>query len=442
MTTRIFKNPKQGKSQDATCPAIPGYNYYAGYSLPFVQSVFDYFQLQAKACILDPWNGSGTTTRVANWRNINSIGFDLNPATLVIARAGLTDWNTIAGSVQPLSDHLLEQAKKTLTAQNTSSAKREEPFNQWFTEETSCILRNLELTVRATLVGLPSAQTTQFSPLAAFFYLALFRLARDLTKPFCGSNPTWIKTAKSPQEYLKISPKDIYQMFERSVKELSKAFAEWEVDQSEEAILDLKPRSNPEVRLDIADSRNLPLPDNSVDAVVTSPPYCTRIDYVMAMLPELSVIGLHLSESESLKRKLLGTTTVPPISPRRRKVWGKTCGKLLCDIEDHPSRASKTYYLKWATQYFESLYKSLREIDRVLRPDSPCAIVLQSSYYKEIKIDLPQIVCEMASAMKWKFGEQSSFTRKNTMVSVNPRAKVYRDHTDAEESVLVYRTRK
>jgi SAM-dependent methyltransferase len=442
MTTRKFKNPKQGKSQGATGPAISGYNYYAGYSLPFVQSVFDYFGLQAGACILDPWNGSGTTTRVAKSRGINSIGFDLNPATLVIARAGLIDWNTIAGSVQPLSEHLLERAKKTLAAQSASFVKREEPFNQWFSEETSFILRNLELTVRATLVGLSSAQTTQFSPLAAFFYLALFRLARDLTKPFGGSNPTWIKTAKSPEECLKISPEDVYQAFERSVRELSKAFAEWEVDQRGEIITDLKPRVHSEVRLDVADSRNLPLPDKSVDAVVTSPPYCTRIDYVVAMLPELAVIGLHLSESESLKRQLLGTTTVPSTSPRRRKVWGKTCGKLLSDIENHPSRASKTYYLKWATQYFDSLSQSLREIDRVLKPDSFCAIVLQSSYYKEIKIDLPEIVYEMASAMKWKFGEQSSFTGKSTMVSVNPRAKVYRDPTNAEESVLVFKTSK
>jgi len=423
-------------------PTISGYNYYAGYSLPFVHSVFDYFQLPTGACVLDPWNGSGATTRVAKWRKINSIGFDLNPATLVIARAGLIDWNTIVGSVQPLSEHLLEQTQQILAQKSSSPQGSEEPFNQWFTPTTSGVLRNLELTVRATLVGLSSAQTTQFSPLAAFFYLALFRMARDLTKPFCGSNPTWIKTAISAQDRLNIPAEDIYVTFQCAINELSHSFAEWDAHQAANNVKNPKTETSSDVRLDVADSRYLPLPDKSVDAVITSPPYCTRIDYVVAMLPELAVIGVSVSEAKLLKRRLLGTNTVLSSFLPYQMTWGKACRKLLQAIKKHPSRASDTYYLKWATQYFDSLYNSLREINRVLKPNSFCAIVVQDSHYKDVKIDLPLIVCEMASTIKWAFAGQSSYTGKSTMANVNPKVKIYRNRSSAEECVLVFKTNK
>ena len=40
--------------------------------------------------VLDPWNGSGTTTKVGSqYNNINLIGLDINPVMGIIARAQL-----------------------------------------------------------------------------------------------------------------------------------------------------------------------------------------------------------------------------------------------------------------------------------------------------------------------------------------------------------------
>lgn len=41
------------------------------------------------ALVLDPWNGTGTTTVVAASKNIPAIGFDVNPALVVVSRARL-----------------------------------------------------------------------------------------------------------------------------------------------------------------------------------------------------------------------------------------------------------------------------------------------------------------------------------------------------------------
>jgi SAM-dependent methyltransferase len=63
------------------------YPYYAGFSLSFVENVLSTSDLPANSVLLDPWNGSGTTTFAAGRYGFRSYGIDLNPAMLVVARA-------------------------------------------------------------------------------------------------------------------------------------------------------------------------------------------------------------------------------------------------------------------------------------------------------------------------------------------------------------------
>jgi hypothetical protein len=78
-------NPKVGASCD---PVDSWYPYYAGYSAGFVEQALQESVATAKL-VLDPWNGTGTTTVVAASKNIPAIGFDVNPALVVVSRAGL-----------------------------------------------------------------------------------------------------------------------------------------------------------------------------------------------------------------------------------------------------------------------------------------------------------------------------------------------------------------
>ena len=76
-------NPKVGASCD---PVDLWYRYYAGYSAGFVEQALKESASTAKL-VLDPWNGTGTTTVVAASKNVPAIGFDLNPALVVVSRA-------------------------------------------------------------------------------------------------------------------------------------------------------------------------------------------------------------------------------------------------------------------------------------------------------------------------------------------------------------------
>ena len=50
------------------------------------------------------------------------------------------------------------------------------------------------------------------------------------------------------------------------------------------------------------------LPENSYDAVVTSPPYCNRYDYTRTYALELALLGIGEEEISRLRQEMLSCT--------------------------------------------------------------------------------------------------------------------------------------
>ena len=200
----------------------------------------------------------------------------------------------------------------------------------------------------------------------------------------------------------------------------------------------LQPERIPSAYLDVATSVSLPISDKSINVVVTSPPYCTRIDYVIKTGPELALLGMGNSPSfRTLRERMIGTPTISKQFSTPTADWGQTCLNLLDRVENHESRASKSYYLKTHIQYFSGIHDSLVEIDRTLDNSGQCFFVVQDSYYKEIHIDLARIVKEMGILIGWTFEHCRDFESSRTMVSVNRKARAYNDPPKlAIESVL------
>ena len=118
--------------------------------------------------------------------------------------------------------------------------------------------------------------------------------------------------------------------------------------------------------------------------------------------------------------------------------WGETCNRFLDKLYSHTSKASKTYYFKNHLQYFASLYASIREISRVLKRDGKCAMVVQDSYYKDIRNDVPKMVIEMARAHGLALQRQETFVSGRSMVGMNKKAREYISGRKTKESVLCF----
>jgi hypothetical protein len=83
MTFQI-ENPKRFVSANkASCGWV---DYYAGYSNHFAKMLLESSNLRPLGVVVDPWNGSGTTTEIASILGFKGYGFDVNPAMLLLPK--------------------------------------------------------------------------------------------------------------------------------------------------------------------------------------------------------------------------------------------------------------------------------------------------------------------------------------------------------------------
>lgn len=387
------------------------YPYYAGYSPDFVRSVIDILALDLNALVLDPWNGSGTTTTVCSFSGIQTIGFDLNPAMVVVAKARLIS-EDIAGSILGLQRSIIRQARRL------SADWEDDPLGNLLDQASVRVIRSVQRAILKMLSDekAPDAgvvPVANLSSLACFYLVALFRVVRKLLFAARTKNPTWVRASLRENGPVKIEWADLE---ERLLKE------------SNEMVLSLgqRPARTGAADVKIGDSRRLPILGGSVDAVITSPPYCTRIDYAVTTRIELAVLGMGaVNGFTSLRRALLGTTLSAKNEPNMDQL-GEGASSLLSSIKGHRSKASGGYYYKTFRDYFLGMNESLREIARVSKTGAPIVMVVQDSHYKDLHIDLPAVIADEAREFglhqeaRWDYSDSISMRRINrTAMSSN-----------------------
>lgn len=416
MTSGSFVNPKVGASCD---PVDSWYRYYAGYSAGFVEQALKESARTARL-VLDPWNGTGTTTVVAASKNVAAIGFDVNPALVVVARARLLGAGVWA-SIDPLADDVVAHATRVVRVND--------PLRFWFTPRAAGSIRGLQQSVHRLLVDSGTASQPVYetasgmSTLAAFFYTVLFRTVRVLIATRSGTNPTWWKRLDEADR-LNPSLRDIVNQFRASATELAAGLHRDNFD------------GGVDVRVGIGDSRCIQLEESTVDVVVGSPPYCTRIDYGVATRPELAVLGAGEDDIRVLRNRMVGTPTMTGEHGNPSQ-WGPTASAFLAGVAGHASKGSGGYYTNYFRQYYAGMWCSLAELRRVMRDSASAFLVVQDNYYKDLHNDTTKILSEMAITHGFRSAVRHDFPVMRNRASMHPRARQYRTTAPAVESILV-----
>jgi hypothetical protein len=403
------------------------YPFYPGFSDSFSSAILRQLRISS-AVVLDSWNGAGTTTATAARLGLGAVGIDLNPAMVVAARSRLLD--PLDGpSLRPLGAQILQVARSKFSEELDS-----DPLSELFWPQGVGAIRAIELAIREVLVDssrLPCSAELfdDMSPLACFFYVALFRTAKQLLAHQAGSNPVWTRMRLSHLQRARPTRESVRAMFAKEV--CAMAGAEIEGRPSPRA-------TSPRVQIRLASSTRLPLSDDSAQLALCSPPYCTRVDYAVATFPELAILGYERDTSfDQLRRSLIGTTTVESSADVVSKKWGPTCVEFLEAVKDHHSRASSTYYYKNHARYFAKLFSSMCELSRVVSPGGSVVMVVQDSYYKDIHNDLPRVVSEMGASVGMECSGVREFPLKRLLAVSNPKVRKYRgESVSAVESVV------
>lgn len=415
--------PLDAKRKPASQTGIESwYPYYAGYTEEFTRGVLRQLGEGETLTVLDPWNGSGTTTRIAHEMGHRPIGFDLNPVANLVASAKIVHPDDAA--------HVTGLAKRLAEARPVQIAD-EDPLMPWMARSVISQYRAIEARILAELATSHDGVAVRpehgnVPPLAAFMLLALIRAARGTASMHRGTNPTWTTPGEGRRS---------------TIRTLGRKWVERIVEMA--ADLEATKTGGTAVpwtgRISIGDARELPLGASGVDLVVTSPPYCTRIDYVVSSSFELAALGVGSDSPEfvELRRASMGTPLARkgavPTLPER---WPASLRGLLGSIRTHRSKASGSYYFKTFHQYFADAETSLKELHRVLRPGGLALFVVQTSYYKELCVDLPSLYVDLGATLGFRGEIAGQAAVHRALAQIHPHSLHHRKESQYREAVV------
>ncbi|MEV4558283.1 hypothetical protein AB0K51_15010 [Kitasatospora sp. NPDC049285] len=376
--------------------------YYAGFSFDWARDLLAKDQANASTpiTVLDPWNGSGTTTLAAQSLGFRSVGIDRNPIANIVARlrCGIMSSDSI----------------KEAPSAGPGESSEGDPLRAWFTDQTSARIRQW--------VDIASDGNGAFSPP---YIVSLFRVVRSLTKKFEGSNPTWVKRAKGPDDLIGLDSDYLDDLIQAEYRFLVGRIETWPVQTTDSLHI-------------TASATRMPIASSTVDVILTSPPYLTRIDYAVAYARELAVLGIDIARDRSLRSELMGTTLIRKDVGFSISSVGPTAQLLLSQVQGHKSKASSGYYLKQAQQYLSDLCSGLDEISRVSRPGASIHLVVQDSYYKDVPVPLADICIEEGTLRGWSLEACDRFPVRRSLTALNTSARAYKK-SDVAESVISFR---
>ena len=219
-------------------------------------------------------------------------------------------------------------------------------LDYWFLPETQLELAALALEIRVeTNSALRNLLEVLFSATIVTKSGGVSR-ARDLAH-------------SRPHRVADKQPRSPFRMFENQVRQASRAFAETP---------DAGAASGNFIA---ADSRSLPLSDNSVDLIVTSPPYANALDYMRAHKFSLVWLGQRVGELGNLRGRYIGaerqdTGEAIPLPENAQQAIAT-----LSEVDRPKSRV--------LSRYLQEMQRAITEMHRVVRPGRAVIIVVGPS---------------------------------------------------------------
>ncbi|MEC1645122.1 DNA methyltransferase [Bacillus halotolerans] len=355
--------------------------YYAGYSENFVEDILDYMHVNEDSVVLDPWMGSGTTGLVCQRRGIKTLGVELNPVMVLFSQA-----KTKSLLEYDMQNIILDVINKAKIIDTVEIYDNEEVL-EYISEEHLLSLNKIRYIIDKSFEELEfkARDIEIYKCISSFLYVGIFRCIREIGYFKKSKNPTWlIKDVKIDDKI------DVFELFlqitSTMIQDLKLSYGD--INSNQTSLPDIK----------IGDSRNLQFKDESVDYVITSPPYLTRIDYAMSTKPELLYLGYKRDTDFNLIRR--ATMGAPVITNKQivfNESWGVTIKEFLEKVSNHPTKAARSYYLPLYLQYFKDAYDSLSEIKRVLKFGGQASLVVQSSYFKDVEARLGDMYVEIGN---------------------------------------------
>lgn len=311
---QTFFSTNQFKTGYATHGLFP---YRGKFHPQLIKAIMNVIRLEKGETVLDPMAGSGTVCIEAAINGINSICVDISPFCSLMTRAKTQALNVdIDGLKAALNGNMMEmESGIEKLCQGSLFDARPQPKNSLHKTEKCEKYQDITLLCYLDAVGYAARRVN--------------------------------KTGK--------------QLFPVIVERYVAAIEQFQIVREEIGL------SLGDVDVRTGDARKLEIPDNSIDGIITSPPYSFAIDYAENDRPQLEYLGYN---TEELKTHMIGLIGGKSVQARVK-------------------------------EYFKDMRTVFSEMARVLKPKHCCVVVIGSN-----EIQTGGIRHEVEFA---KFGEEVGF---------------------------------
>lgn len=319
--------------------ALPVYNWFyykEGFAKELVEKLIEIFDLKEGDTVLDPFCGSGTTLVACRQNNINAIGLDVLPTAVFASKVKITNYNP---------EELRGEAKILFRSKFHKL--------QWdFPKIMRAMINKYALDDIAFFSDIIDGLKNK-----DFFTLALLNASIKVSWAWKDGGVIKIKRHPTPP---------LRKLFQRVVYRM---------------IRDVEQQANSaSVSVMQEDARTMNLPDNSIDAIITSPPYLNNIDYTK----------LYAIEDFFMKMR-----HVPSVRSFMGIREDEEKAQMDMDAESIYAQSASGSSVSATEAYFNDIKESLQEMHRVCKPGAHVAIVVGNAYLgREVESDF--IISHMA----------------------------------------------
>ncbi len=383
------------------------YRFVLSYPPHLVRDYVEKFNLDSNQRVLDPFCGTGTTVVECKKLGIPSVGIEAN-ALAHFAGTVKTDWTIDPDELVHYSQHVAQEA---LTKFEQDGIEDDPLFRDWQQKERLPLteLRTLDPEVEKLLL------TNSVSPLPLHKVLVL----RDCLQRHRNEryyNHQLLAFGKA----LTFSISNLHFGPEVGVgptKDDAPVVAAWleNVHKMANDLRELQGHKDTQAVIHHADARQLlqVLEPNSVDAVITSPPYPNEKDYTRTTRLEAVMLGFinNKAELRALKRSLLRSNTRGVYKEDDDDKWVEhfpEIQRIANAIEARRIELGKTsgferLYARVTKLYFGGMARHLADLRSILRPGAQLGYVVgdQASYLR-IMIRTGELLADIAQSLGYE----------------------------------------